>query len=95
MIIADVSVAPIGVGTSLSSYVKEAHAAIKAANVKYYAGPMGTTFEAETLDQLFSIIKAAHEAVVNAGAQRIVTTIKIDDRRDKDARMDAKVKALE
>ena len=95
MIIADVSVAPVGVGTSLSSYVKHAHAAIKAANVKYYAGPMGTSFEAEDLDQLFAIVKAAHEAVLKAGAPRVLTTLKIDDRRDKEAHMDHKVKSIE
>jgi uncharacterized protein (TIGR00106 family) len=95
MIIAEISVAPVGVGTSLSSYVKHAHTAIKNANVKYHTGPMSTSFEAENLDQLFAVVKAAHEAVLNAGAPRVLTTLKIDDRRDKDAHMDHKVKAIE
>jgi uncharacterized protein YqgV (UPF0045/DUF77 family) len=32
--------------------------------------------------------------VVAAGAGRIITEIKIDDRRDKDATMDSKLKSL-
>lgn len=95
MIVADISVAPIGEGTSLSRYVKKAHAAIKATNVKYSSGPMSTSFEAENLDQLFMVAKAAHEAVFEAGAKRVVTTLKIDDRRDKPASMDSKLKVLE
>ena len=94
MIIADISVAPVSEGTSLSRYVKEAFKAIEASGVKYHSGPMGTSFEARDMDQVLSVAKAAHEAVVRTGAKRIITTLKIDDRRDKDASMDSKLKAL-
>jgi len=35
-----------------------------------------------------------HEAVFNAGVMRVVTTIKIDDRRDKTSTMDSKMESL-
>jgi uncharacterized protein YqgV (UPF0045/DUF77 family) len=35
-----------------------------------------------------------HEVPFKAGAARVVTTIKIDDRRDRDATMDRKVKSV-
>lgn len=95
MLIADISVVPIGEGTSVSGFVKHAQAAIKSSGVTIHTGPMSTSFEAENIDQLLSVVKAAHEAVVNAGAKRVVTQLKIDDRRDKDASMIAKMKAIE
>ena len=95
MIIAELSVAPIGEGTSLGRYVKEALEAVKASNVKHSVGAMGTTFEAESLDLVFAVVKAAHEAVLKAGAKRIVTILKVDDRRDKTVSIKSKLQALE
>ena len=34
------------------------------------------------MDKIFVAINAAHEAVFNAGAERVATSIKIDERRD-------------
>jgi uncharacterized protein (TIGR00106 family) len=56
---------------------------------------MSTAFEAEDIDRLLAVVKAAHQAVANAGAKRIITTLKIDDRKDKDVSMESKLKALE
>jgi uncharacterized protein YqgV (UPF0045/DUF77 family) len=39
-------------------------------------------------------VKAAHLAVVETGAKRVVTTLKIDDRRDKSATMETKLRAV-
>jgi len=55
---------------------------------------MGTSIEAANLDEILAAMKLAHEAVVNAGAKRVVTTLKIDDRRDKPATMRAKMEAI-
>ncbi|MFZ3171640.1 MAG: MTH1187 family thiamine-binding protein [Carboxydocellales bacterium] len=45
--------------------------------VKYEVGPMETTMEGE-LDHLLEIVKAAQQACVEAGAERVMTIIKID-----------------
>ncbi|MHA2053613.1 MAG: thiamine-binding protein, partial [Candidatus Hodarchaeales archaeon] len=42
----------------------------------------------------FNVVKKAHLAIVNTGASRISTLIRIDDRRDKARRMEDKVKAV-
>ena len=94
MIIAEVSITPLGVGTSVSKYVKEAVRVIEASGLKNFTGGMSTTIEAPDLDTLFSVIKAAEEAELNAGAQRISIFFKIDDRRDKDATVEKKLKSL-
>jgi uncharacterized protein (TIGR00106 family) len=60
--------------------VDQAIAAIAQAGVKYEVGPMETTMEGE-LDQLLEVAKRAHEACFTAGAERVVTFIKIGDAR--------------
>lgn len=94
MIIAEISVAPMSEGTSVSEYVKLAEAALKKTCLKTFPGPMCTAFEASTLDEILAAVKAAHQAVVDAGAKRVITNLKIDDRRDKAATMESKMTAV-
>lgn len=51
---------------------------IARSGVKYEVGPMETTMEGP-LDQLLAAAKAAHLAAFEAGAERVVTVIKIGD----------------
>lgn len=97
-IIAELSVLPIGTtSTSLSQYVAEAVKALsQIKGIKFQIGSMGSTIEAGTLDEIFQATRAAHEAVFNAGAARVITLLSIDDRRDvKDTTMVNKVKDIE
>lgn len=95
MIIAELSVVPLGTTSpSVSKYVKTALEELKRSGVKFEVGAMSTTIETENLETLFSAVKMAHEAVFTAGAKRVVTTLKIDDRRDKDASIISKLEAL-
>ena len=50
---------------------------VKNSGVKYEVGPMETTMEGE-LDQLLEIVKEAQQVCVDAGAERVMTMIKID-----------------
>ncbi|TCS78646.1 thiamine-binding protein [Tepidibacillus fermentans] len=50
---------------------------VKRSGVKYEVGPMETTMEGE-LDQLLEIVKEAQQVCVDAGAERVMTIIKID-----------------
>ncbi len=95
MIVAEVSVVPLGVGTSVSAYVKKAVKALDGSGLQVRHGPMSTSLEARTVDEVFAAVKRAHEAVIAAGAKRVVTTVKLDDRRDKDHSMASKLSALE
>ncbi len=94
MIVADVSVVPLGVGTSVSAYVKKAVKALDESGLKVLHGPMSTALEARTLDEVFAAVKKAHEAVIAAGARRVVTTLKVDERLDKDHTMASKLGAV-
>ena len=95
MIISQLSIAPIGDGTSLSKYVKIAINSIKKSNVNFKTNDMATIIETEDLKTLFKIVEDAHNAVLKSGAKRVITELKIDDRRDKDVRIGSKIKALE
>ena len=88
MITADFGVVPIGTKeTDLGDYVSVAVQAIKDSGLKYELTGMGTQIEAKNLDELYEAVKSAQEAVFEvAGADRLFTVLKIDDRRDKDNR---------
>jgi uncharacterized protein (TIGR00106 family) len=94
MIVADVSVVPLGEGTSVSPLVRKAVKALDGSGLKAMHGPMSTSLEASSLDELFAAVRQAHEAVFSAGAKRVVTTVKIDDRRDKKHSMASKLDAV-
>ncbi|RJS91298.1 thiamine-binding protein [Candidatus Bathyarchaeota archaeon] len=94
MVIIEFNIVPLGVGVSLSKFIAPALEEVKRRKVRYEITPMCTIFEAENLDESLEIVKAAHKAVLKAGVKRVVTTIRIDDRRDKERGMEEKVKAL-
>lgn len=95
MAIVSVSIAPVGEGVSVSRYVAEALAVLERQDrVRYRLDPMFTTLEGEP-DELFALIRQMQEAVFAAGAERVGTVVKMDDRRDRVVEMDDKVRAIE
>lgn len=94
MIIAQLSIAPLGKGTSVSPYVKIVIEILKKEHITYQTNPMATIIETKDLTTLFNVIQKAHQAIVDAGAERIITEIKIDDRRDKQVTMNSKLQSL-
>jgi uncharacterized protein (TIGR00106 family) len=82
-VIVDVSVVPIGTGTaSVRRYVRAVLKVIRASGLKSQTGPMGTSIEGDW-DDMFACIRRMHEVCFRMGAVRLLTTIKVDDRRDK------------
>ena len=94
MIIAEVSIAPFGVGTSLSRYVKEAVRALRESDLKVTPCPMGTVLEGPDLSSIFLAVERAHDAVRAAGGERISISLKIDARYDKDASSEEKLRSI-
>ena len=58
--------------------VDQAIEAIAQSGVKYEVGPMETVMEG-SLDKLLEVAKAAHLACFEAGAEKVITIIKIGD----------------
>lgn len=95
MAIIEVSTVPLGTGTpSLSQYVARAVEVLQGEeDIKYELTSMGTIIEGD-LDRLLALVRRMHEVVFDTGVTRVLTVIKIDDRRDKASSMSSKVKAV-
>jgi uncharacterized protein (TIGR00106 family) len=83
MAIAEVTVIPIGTGsTSLSAYVADMQRVLDTQQgITVQLTPMSTIIEGDIADVLRAI-HALHESPFQAGAGRVSTSVKIDDRRD-------------
>ena len=95
MAVVEVCLIPIGTKeTSVSKYVAEAEKILMAEGVKYKLNPMGTVIEADA-DRALEVIRKMQESVFAKGADRGYSVIKMDDRRDKKASMEQKIKSVE
>ena len=76
--IVEVEVLPHPPGTPEDRYrhVEAAIAAIAAAGVRYEVEALGTTFEAEP-DQAWLLVRQVHEAALAAGAESVLTVVKV------------------
>jgi len=94
MAIAAVSLSPLGVGISVSEYVAVALAVLERQDrVRWKLDSMFTTLEGEP-DDLFRVIREMQESIFAAGAERVGTVIKMDDRRDRPGNsMESKVES--
>ena len=94
MAIVEVSIVPIGTeSTSLSSYVANCLRVLKDSGLTHELHAMGTIIEGD-LQELFAVIRKMHEVPFMEGAQRVVTSIKLDDRRDKESTLQKKVSSV-
>ena len=95
MAIAAISISPVGAGVSVSKYVAAAIAVLEAQDrVRWQLDSMFTTLEGDPAD-LFVLIAAMQEAVFKAGAVRVGTVIKMDERRDRaEVHMEDKVRSV-
>ncbi len=96
MALVELTVIPLGTGsTSLSGFVAGCVKLLQQAEgIQYQLTPMGTIIEGE-LSVVLELARQMHEQPFLAGADRVTTTIRIDDRRDKEATMQGKVAAVE
>lgn len=95
MAIVEVTIAPMGTSsTSLSQYVADCHHVLmQNDDLKYELHSMGTVIEGD-LNRILDVVRQMHEIPFSAGALRVSTLIRIDDRRDKISSMSAKVQAV-
>jgi len=95
MIIAEIAVLPIGTETpSVSKYVSRAVEELKRLGLRPELTAMGTIFEAEGMSVVLKAFEAVHESVFEQGAERVVTTLKIDERRDKEGTIKQKLESV-
>jgi len=94
MALLEISVVPLGTSTpSIGDYVADVIRTCKRSKVKYRLTDMGTIVEGRPGD-LFKLAQKLHETPFKKGAKRVMTTLSIDDRRDKEVRLDGKVNSV-
>lgn len=91
MVVAEFSVIPVMEG-SLRPHIKAALQVVEASGLKYEVGAMATTLEGE-YDRVMEVVRDARQAVLDSGATRVITTIKLDE-REGGLSMDGKLKGL-
>ena len=95
LVIAEINIIPLGTATpSVSHYIVRCIDIIKEApDISYQLTAMGTIIQGP-LERILELAQQMHEVPFSMGAKRVVTTIKIDDRRDKAATIESKVKEV-
>lgn len=76
--IAEIQVLPNPAGTADDRYahVDAAIAALRASGLTAEVGALGTTIEGPP-DEVWAVLRAAHEATLGAGAGSVVTVVKV------------------
>ncbi len=97
MPIVEISVVPIPVGADnpgLSSYIAKAVKVVEESGLDYRLAPMGTVVQG-SLKDIFALVEKIHNEILGEETPRVVTTLKIDHRIDKESSIDRKVQAVE
>jgi uncharacterized protein (TIGR00106 family) len=95
MIIAELTVVPLGTGTpGVSRYVAKAVDELRKLGLEPQLTAMGTIIEAADIGIILEAVRKVHETVFEQGALRVVTTLKIDERRDKAGSIEQKLRAV-
>ena len=89
--IAELNIIPVRKG-SMSGEIAKAVEALEAFDITSETTPMGTILETDDVHELFAASGAAHGAV---DEDRVITTLKIDDKRTVHQRASEKVTAVE
>jgi uncharacterized protein (TIGR00106 family) len=93
-VIVDLCVVPLGVGVSLAKYIAACERVIAEAGLKSRLHANGTDIEGEW-DDVFAAVKRCHEVVHEMDAPRIVTSMRINTRVDKEQSMEDKIYSVE
>ena len=92
--IADISIIPLGVGLSLSSYVAACEQVFSDAGLEPRLHANGTNVEGEW-DAVVAALKACHERLHEMGVPRIATNVRLGTRIDREPSMEAKLLSVE
>ena len=91
--IADISIIPLGVWLSLSSYVAACEQVFNERGLEPRLHANGTNIEGDW-DEVMAAIKACHEQLHDMGVPRIATNLRLGTRIDREPSMDAKLRSV-
>ena len=94
---AEISIIPITTSgdTSMSKEIALVYNAInQIPGLKAILTGMGTQIESNELDNILKAIKISHTTLRNIGIERILSSIRIDERPDKSNTLDGKINSV-
>lgn len=91
--LAEIQVVPLGVGVSVRKEVQRAHGLLKESGLTVQLHSYGTNVEGE-LHEILAAIERVHEVLHAEGAPRLVTSVKIGTRTDKEPSLAGKLKGF-
>ena len=94
--LAELEIIPLGTNSaSVSDLLVQVAKLVDQSGLDYRVGPMGTVVEGDW-DQVMALAKRCHHAMLES-APRVMTTVRLDDRKDKPGRgrIVQKVQSLE
>jgi uncharacterized protein (TIGR00106 family) len=92
-VLVDLTIVPVGVGTSLSRYVAACERVLEEAGLEHVLHANGTNVAGEW-DAVFGAIRRCHEVLHELGAPRIHTVINAGTRTDRDQSLADKVASV-
>lgn len=94
-VVAELAIVPVGTGDAgVSRYVAACLEVLEGRKgLSYQLTPMGTVIEG-SLDEVLEVTRQMHEVPFGKGASRVLTTLKIDERRDRPLTMAGKVESV-
>jgi uncharacterized protein (TIGR00106 family) len=92
-VMVDFCLVPLGVGISLSKYIKECEKIFKKRELSTLVHGYGTNIEGPW-DEVFAAIKECHEKIHAMGAPRITSTLKFGTRTDRKQSIQDKIEAV-
>jgi len=93
-VIADISIVPLGVGTSLSPFVAACERVLAEAGLKPHLHAYGTNVEGEW-EAVFAALKRCHEVLHEMGAPRVSTNLRCGTRTDRQQTIEDKIRSVE
>ena len=94
MALMQITIIPVGTGsTSVGRFVADVQRLLEDAGVEFALNDMGTEIYGEPAE-LLRLAARIHEEPFRQGAERVVTQIVLDDRRDLDRRIGDKRRAV-
>ena len=95
MAVAFVTITPLGTGTpSVSRYVAGCERILRESGLKHELTAMGTLIEGD-VDAVLAVVRKMHESPFSEGVARVSTTVRIDDRRDKEHTIAGKMRSVQ
>jgi uncharacterized protein (TIGR00106 family) len=93
-VLADLSIVPLGVGVSLSTYVAACERVLREAGLEPRLHAFGTNVEGEW-EAVLGAVRRCHEVVHGMGAPRVHTAMKLSTRVDRAQSLDDKLRSVE